>query len=291
MALTNWYSWSPAQRRGQQRRGEAEENNPLPLSDAQLGIWFAQSLDPASPAYNLAEYLEIAGPIDAALFEAALRQAVHETEALRVRFVDGSDGPQQVIDAMPDWSMSFIDVSTAAAPQAAAERWMRADLATPTDLACGPLFAYALLKAAPDRFFWYSRHHHIVMDGFSFALVAQRVADLYTAMAGGRTADACSFGSLTQLLEDDAGYRESKRFEEDRHYWLDCLADPPEPLSLSDRPRAKPPGFIRRTCLLPTSDIEHLQSVANRTGSSLPQLATAAVAIFVHRLTGSQDVV
>jgi hypothetical protein len=57
MARKSWYSWSPALTRKQQRGGEAQENNPLPLSDAQLGIWFAQSIDLSSPVYNLAEYL------------------------------------------------------------------------------------------------------------------------------------------------------------------------------------------------------------------------------------------
>src|SRR5882724_5774168 len=109
MALTNWYSWSPDLSRGQQRGRAADENDPLPLSDAQLGIWFAQSIDPSSPAYNLAEYLEIDGSIDPTLFETALRQVVNETEALRVRFVDGADGPRQVICPPPDWSMSFVD--------------------------------------------------------------------------------------------------------------------------------------------------------------------------------------
>ena len=81
MALTNGYSWSSSLR---QQQGEAtQDNNPLPLSDAQLGIWFAQSLEPSSPAFNLAEYLEISGPIDATLFESALRQVADETEALR----------------------------------------------------------------------------------------------------------------------------------------------------------------------------------------------------------------
>src|SRR3954452_22205559 len=106
MARKSWYSWAPALPRGQQRGAEVQENNPLPLSDAQLGIWFAQTIDPSSPAYNLAEYLEIAGPIDATLFEAALRQVVSETEALRVRFVSGADGPRQIIGAPPDWSLA-----------------------------------------------------------------------------------------------------------------------------------------------------------------------------------------
>jgi hypothetical protein len=73
MARSNGYSWPPGVRRESAGGGELQENNPLPLSDAQLGIWFAQSIDPSSPAYNLAEYLEIAGPTDATLFEAAVR--------------------------------------------------------------------------------------------------------------------------------------------------------------------------------------------------------------------------
>src|SRR5258708_21681441 len=124
MVRTNGYSWSPGVRPGPPGGGAAQDNNPLPLSDAQLGIWFAQTLDPSSPAYNLAEYLEIDGPIDATLFETALRQVVSETEALCVRFVSSGDGPRQIIGAPPDLSMSFVDVSDAASPQAAAGRWM-----------------------------------------------------------------------------------------------------------------------------------------------------------------------
>ena len=66
-----------------------------PLSAAQLGIWFAQQLDRASPLYNIADYLEIHGPIDRDLFERALRQVVAEAEALHARFVDSGSGPQQ----------------------------------------------------------------------------------------------------------------------------------------------------------------------------------------------------
>src|SRR4051794_18297504 len=291
MARQSWYSWPPALPRGQQRGAEVQENNPLPLSDAQLGIWFAQTIDQSSTTYNLAEYLEIGGPVDATLFEVALQQVVAETEALHVRFVSNADMPGQIIGPAPDWSMSLVDVSGAAGPQAAAERWMRADLAKPVDLTRGPLFAYALLKAAPDRFFWYSRYHHIVMDGFGFALVARRVADVYSSLVAGRAADPGTFGSLTPLLEDEAGYRRSKRFEQDRQFWIDYLADLQEPASLGERARPAAHGFIRHSGLLPFSCIQHLHSVAHRAGVSLPQFVIAAAAIFVHRLTGAQDVI
>src|SRR6476620_4872191 len=291
MARQSWYSWPPALPRGQQRGAEVQENNPLPLSDAQLGIWFAQTIDQSSSTYNLAEYLEIGGPVDATLFEVALRQVVAETEALHVRFVSNADVPGQIIGPAPDWSMSLVDVSGAPDPQAAAERWMRAELARPVDLTCGPLFAYALLKAAADRFFWYSRYHHIVMDGFGFALVAGRVADVYSSLVTGRAAEPGTFGSLAPLLEDEAGYRRSKRFEQDRQFWIDYLADLEEPASLGERARPAAHGFIRHSGLLPFSRLQHLHSVAHRAGVSLPQFVIAAAAIFVHRLTGAQDVI
>ena len=40
---------------------EARTTDVLPMSAAQLGIWFAQRLDPLSAAYNIGEYLEIDG--------------------------------------------------------------------------------------------------------------------------------------------------------------------------------------------------------------------------------------
>ena len=128
-----------------------------PLSSAQSSIWFAQMLDPHSPIYNIGEYLEILGPIDPQLFETALRQVVAECDALRLRVVETDEGPRQYIDADPDWSMPFFDVSGEADPCAVAERWMHEDMARVVDLTRGPLFGYALFRAATNRFFWYAR--------------------------------------------------------------------------------------------------------------------------------------
>lgn len=60
----------------------------LPLTAAQSGMWFAQSLDPLSPAQNTAECLEIDGPLDPELFAEALRRVTVEADALRVTVED-----------------------------------------------------------------------------------------------------------------------------------------------------------------------------------------------------------
>ena len=157
----------------------------LPLSAAQLGIWFAQELAPSKVDFNSAEYVEIFGAVDPAIFETALRCVVAEADVLNVRFVNHTDGPRQVIGDLPDWSLSFIDVSAESDPSAAARAWMDADRARPIDLLHGPLFAYALVKVAADRFYWYARYHHILLDALGRSLIASRLADVYSALATG----------------------------------------------------------------------------------------------------------
>jgi nonribosomal peptide synthetase DhbF len=71
------------------------------------------------------------------------------------------------------------------------------------------------------------------MDGFGNALFERRVADIYTALVNRLPYGENPFGSLAVLLEEDASYRASERFARDRRYWLEYLADRPEPFSLS----------------------------------------------------------
>lgn len=166
------------------------------LTGAQTGIWFAQQLDPDNPIYNTAEYIEINGPINIALFEEALRHVIKEAESLHVRFGENMDGPWQMINPSPDVQLHVIDVSSEPDPEKTALNWMKADLAKPVDLGYDPLFNEALFIAEPDRFFWYQRIHHIAIDGFGFSLIAQRVASTYTALMKGQSVTDRSFGSL-----------------------------------------------------------------------------------------------
>jgi len=175
----------------------------LPLTAAQTGMWFAHKFSSSDSIFNLAEFVEIHGPIDPALFEAALRQARMDAETVRVRFIEQGDGPRQMISTSLNVTIPFIDVSGETDPRAAAETWMMAELTRPVDLLTGPLWVCALFKAAPDHYYWYHRCHHIVMDGFTAGLFARRVAEIYTALAEGRSPEDGTFGPLELLLRRD----------------------------------------------------------------------------------------
>ncbi|MEV8478007.1 amino acid adenylation domain-containing protein [Streptomyces sp. NPDC051173] len=262
-----------------------------PLSGAQEGIWFAQRLDPANAAYNTGEYVEIHGPVDTELFEAALRRTVAEADVFGLRITESADGPRGTLAPAADWPLRLMDVSTEPDPRAAAEAWIAADLATAVELTEGPLFTQALVKAAPDRWFWYLRAHHVLLDGYGFKLVARRLAETYTALVAGDEPSDTPFAPAGALLDDDVAYRASERFARDRAHWTGRFADAPVAVGLTEGAAAPSAPFLRRTTLLSAADADRLSRAAARLGGARGDLLLAATAAYLHRVTGSQDVI
>lgn len=260
------------------------------LSSAQSGMWFAQQLDPLNPIYNTGEYVEINGNIHQEIFELAVRKVVIEAEALHVRFEEDEIGPWQVIEES-QFYMHFIDVRKEENPEEAAKVWMKNDLSMPVDLKKDILFTEALIQVENNRFFWYQRIHHIVMDGYGFSLLSQKVANEYTSLIEETNKNEKPFGSLTKVVQEDIEYRESKQFQEDRTFWLEKFADEPEVVSLAERAPRTSNGFSRETAYLSSSSTKTLLEDINISLTSWPEFIVAVTSIYMHKLTGENDIV
>ncbi|WP_344317044.1 amino acid adenylation domain-containing protein [Streptomyces javensis] len=262
------------------------------MTDGQRGIWYAVQGDPANPLFGLAERVDIQGPVDPGLFEAALRRVVDETEALRVSFGADADGPYQVVAPGLDWPFHFVDVSGQDDPEAAVRAWASADQKRPVDLFAGPLFTFALFRLAEDRHVWYQRHHHIALDGQSVGMIARRVAAVYSAAVAGEPCPESGHGGLRELIEADAAYGGSEEIVRDREYWAEQLADRPEAQGLTAQPTRYPDGpLLRVVSTLEPTAVESIRSLAREAGTAWPTVAVAAQALYLHRITGRTDVV
>ncbi|NNJ05520.1 amino acid adenylation domain-containing protein [Streptomyces sp. PKU-MA01144] len=259
----------------------------LPLSAAQRGIWYGHQLDPSGRRYRIAEYFDIRGPVDPEAFDAAWRQVVAETEALRVRFTEEPDGPRQFVTGTGS-PCEVVDVSGQPDPTGAALERMRADLDAPVDLSRGPLHTVLLFKLAVDRWQWYFQFHHAAMDGYSGAMVVRRVAELYSALIAGETADRHDPLPLRGLLDQEAAYRASGSFTTDQEYWRVRLAGRPEPVKPTGQSSAGAEGPVRCSARL---DPDAQRRLTESTGRALPTVVLTAVAAYLHRVTGAQDLV
>ena len=264
------------------------------LTAGQLGIWYAQQLDPENPIYNAAEYLEFRGDFDMALFERALRQTVAEVDALHLRFSGEGDELRQYVDASDDWPLHYVDLSSEGDPRSAAESWMWNDLRQPVDLQQSPLFTQAVFKLTSGHHLWYQRVHHIAVDGYSVLLIAQRLAHAYSRLVGKSTPDSSAPGALRVLVAADSEYRASADFISDQEYWQDIFSDSDSlevPTLSGHTTSGAPRTYTRHQAEVRSHVVSELRATAARLRTSLPLLLVGSAAVYVHRMTGERDII
>jgi amino acid adenylation domain-containing protein/non-ribosomal peptide synthase protein (TIGR01720 family) len=263
----------------------------LPLTAAQAGVWYAQQIDVTNPIFNTGAGIVIDGVLDVPALAEAGRRLVAEADVLRVRIETADDQPYQVIDDAVTGTLTVVDLRDRTDPEAAADAWIRADLATLTDLRTGPIFRHALLRLADDRQIWFQTCHHLALDAYTFALLTGRLAELYTALAGGAEPPAGRFRPLRDMVEADAAYRASEAYAADRAFWTERFADRPSVAALAPGAAGTAHSFRRVEHRLDAPVAAGLTALAEGTRASRVEALFAAVAGYLHRLTGAGDVV
>lgn len=261
------------------------------LSGAQSGIWFAQQLEPNNPIYNTGEYIEINGPVDIETFQKAVQYTILEADALHIRFENGEQGPQQRIEKPDVFKLQFSDLSDQPNAEELAKEEMLNDLKMPIDLEKDPLFNQALFKVNNHRFLWYQRIHHIVMDAFGFSLISQRVATLYTALMNDNNYEERFFNSFQSVLEEDEAYRHSESFINDQEFWVNRFEENLEVASLSNQVPKRSTSYLQATGNLSPTVTKELHKASELFNGKWHELIIAATALYVSRLTGTNDVV
>lgn len=259
----------------------------LPVTGGQSGIWLAQQLEPDSSAYNIVFALHLRGAVDLERLTAGVRRAVEEAECLHIRVTPGENGPRQSPRTAPV-EITVVDLRAAEDPEEAAAAWTAADRERPVDLAHDTLFAHALLRLADDQVLWVQRYHHIVADGMAVALITRRAGEYYTSA---EEVAARHDWSLADLVAADRAYRASEQHTSDRAWWRERLAGRTEPVRLVDRAATPMTRRLRRTAELPLETVERLNTAAATTGVRVSRLLLAAVAAYLHRVSGEQDLV
>ena len=276
----------------------------LDLGAAQRGIWNAQLLDPTSPYYVVGEVLELDGlapgahgesPVD--LLAEAFRLTVDESETLRLHFTDTADGPRQVVDDTPASRPEVRDLSGAPDPVVLAHAVVDAEKAscgerwrTMTD---GDLHRYLILDLGSDdaglrRVWCVQLYHHIIVDGYSAALLTRRTAAHYTELAGGRAARRTRFAPIAEIVEADLSYAATDK-DADRAFWHDYLTPAPATAGREDHVHGAGTTSITTTVRLSAGEMAGLRSRAEDAGLVWSDLVMAAYGAWLRKFGFAGD--
>ncbi|MBJ8344922.1 non-ribosomal peptide synthetase [Antrihabitans sp. YC2-6] len=265
----------------------AEEIRSFPLSHAQLGIWHAQQIAADAPI-TISQYVEIKGPFDPELLAAVGVTATHEFGSPMLRIVETDSGPRQIVDKTLASSSAQLDFRGHTDPVEAGLAWMREESAAPLDIVRDRLCVNAILRVGDDHYFWFSRIHHIALDGFGAMNAMNRSAELYTALVSGTAAPATRASPLEVLVDEEARYRESTRFLSDGEHWAQQTAEFPGPVTLSRSNRA---GLAAGSLICSDGMSDDFDRALERLNTTPAPLLVAAFAAFLARMTAVDDVV
>ncbi|MFF2393834.1 non-ribosomal peptide synthase/polyketide synthase [Nocardia sp. NPDC058114] len=265
---------------------------PFPLTPAQLGVWYAQLLDPDVPI-TIAQYVDIDGELDAAVLQQVTAEAAHAYGSPLVRIGEFDGVPHQYVDhtIAVEQELPLIDLRHHDDPVAAAHEWMRAEFGAPIDLLTDRLVAGAVLRVGETRWFWYLRGHHIVLDGYGAFTNSQRIAELYTARMLDTPAREVVPGELSALVEGEQRYRESTRFVGDREHWAQRIAGLDSPTALDGRTAPRSAINLVTGGRLSEKLVDRLETIAASDDSTISAVLLAAFAAYLGRLTDRPDAV
>ncbi|HEY4051787.1 MAG TPA: amino acid adenylation domain-containing protein, partial [Acidobacteriaceae bacterium] len=263
----------------------------LSLSAAQEEAWLSQALVDERENNSIAELIIIDGNLHEGKFIQAIQQVFEEVDCVKLCFKQDDGEIFQWVDASKKVICDVIDLKGRSAPRTIINDWVANDLSLNTDLLKSKPYSLALFTMSSREHIWYLRAHHVIMDGFTGMLWAQRVAEVYTSLVFEQPISQSPFGSFRELLVDEDEYISSKQVERDREFWATEMAQPPDAVTLAAKQATQSSRFIRETIDL-TADVEgRLRQLGQATGGGMPAVLFTLVAVYLHRMTQVEDIV
>ncbi|MDO6434620.1 amino acid adenylation domain-containing protein [Flavitalea sp. BT771] len=269
-----------------------------PLSASQRQLWLLDQFGEGQQSYHIPGVYVFEGRLDVQALEYAFQQLIDRHEILRTVFTTDSQGETGQFICLPSamgGKLRYRDLRTSDGKEELARQFIQEELATPFDLAAGPLLRACLLQLLDDKWVFSYTLHHIVSDGWSTGIIIRELLLFYkhyTSGTGIRPAPLpiqykdYSFWQQQLLQGADALAH--------RNYWLQQFAGELPVLELpGDRARPAVKTYngntIRRT--IPPAILTGLQAIALQQGATLFMTLIAVIDTLLYRYSGQTDIV
>ncbi len=266
-----------------------------PLSPLQEGLLFHSLYAPGSGVYVEQLMVTLAGDLDVPAVEGALSRIVLRTPVLRTSFhwrglarpLQAVHRSAQVALTSADWSTQWPALDDAERRERLAELVQRERLLE-FDLGRPPLMRWHLVKTGEGshRLLW--SHHHLLLDGWSYAALIGDFVAAYEALVAGAEPHLPARPPFRDYIAWLAA-REGR----DEGYWRAALAGWSEPTPIPADRRQSGDSERRRTvdAGLDPAATAALEAAARRAGLTPSTLVQAAWGLVLARYGAVDDVV
>lgn len=255
------------------------------LTAPQAGMWLDGAGDPTSAKYTIGNYVRLVGDLDVEALCRALTQTDAESDCAQLRFGQHDGLPfQYLAEQAAPTDFAVIDLRHAPDPAAAARLEMEAFRRRPFDKGAGPLCGHRLLRLAADEHWWFRSYSHLITDGLSSHILAERTAQIYNALRRGEAPPDAWFGRYADFIAEEEAYPASAAYERDVAYWRERLATGGTASRFKPGADTTNPEIAEFLARLDAGQIAGLQALAERSKSSLAAVAMALYYLLLGRM-------
>ncbi len=268
----------------------------VPLSFAQLRLWFIAQIDGPTAVHNSPVALRLDGELDAGAMAAALDDVIGRHEVLRTVFPVAEGEPYQHVRPARE-AGQVLQTVTVTEPELPG--MVAAVASRPFDLATEIPVRALLLVAGPRSHVLVVVIHHVATDGWSTGLLGRDIAVAYAARLAG---EAPSWAPLPVQYADYALWQRDLLGDEDDPgsllaqqvgYWREALAGAPRELALpADRPRPAVASYRAHTVPvdIPAEVHRRIGVLARVEGVTTFMVVQAALAVLLSKLGAGTDI-
>ena len=275
----------------QQRHREAV----YPLSPMQQGILFHSLATPQASLYFEQLSCTLQGNLNADAFRRAWQRMLERHPILRTYFAwEGLKEPVQIVQQQA--TLPWVEHDWRSIPSVEQPEWLAAFLQRDREqglqLAHAPLMRFALIRLSETAFQFVWSHHHLLLDGWSIALIFKEVIVCYKAFSSGQDL------SLEPLrpYRDYIVWLQQQNLAEAEAFWRSKLKGftAPTPLQIDQSLRRSLQAeerYEEQEFRLPESTTTALQGLARQSQITLNTLLQGTWALMLSCYSGDQDVV
>ncbi len=260
----------------------------VPSTEAQIEIWASIVMDPnATLCYNESLAINFQGNLNPEILNLAFQELIKKHDALRAAF--SADGKTFFVKDYRPEPISFLDHSNKS--QSELEALKKVEVLFKYDLVKGPCHRAILVKTGFNTYTFLFSAHHIICDGWSFAILLNELSDFYNALAKHHKiphADAFQFS--------DFAINEYKNGLDQEHkaYWLKEFEVPLHtntfPIDFK-RPMYRTFNSTRYDITVSPEIVKQIKKLGATQGCSFYSTLMSVFNVLLFNLTKSQDIV
>ena len=272
----------------------ANIENIYELSPVQQGILFHSLYESESGAYFVQLSYGLRGMVDIAAFERAWQRVVAHHPPLRTSFYwEGLDKPLQVVHKKVRLPLEQLDWRgiNPEEQQEKFQAFLLSDRQQGFNLSDESLLRLTLIRLGDRHYHFVWSSHHIILDGWSAALVFKDFVLLYEAFCRGEEIPLQSgdrfAGYIAWLQQQDLSQAEA--------FWRQTLQGVTAPTSLTNLEvqslSAQPEKYFEQSLKLSPATTTTLKSWAKQHQLTLNTIVQGAWALLLSRYSGEDEVV